>query len=330
MILIFSDSSDETTNDVIDWLLKMDVPFLRLNESDQILISDVMFRDGRLTYTLSFHGKTIRNTDISAVWMRRGGVNLKAGFKFSSKNNTYDTEISQNLILLTNQIVKAEYETFREFIIADIFDRPHVNTLLSSESNKLISLKVANKLKLNIPDSVLIEDKKKLVVFFKKHNGKIISKLISPGISSKIEFTNASTIKVEESMISSMPEKFQLSLFQNMIEKSFEIRCFFLNGYFYSEAIFSQNDEKTMVDFRNYNYEKPNRTCPYILPKNIERKLNNLMKELGFNCGSIDLIYTKNKKYVFLEINPVGQFAQVSYPCNYYLEELIANCLALK
>jgi hypothetical protein len=98
MILIFSESSDETTNDVIDWLLKIHAQFLRLNENDQILISDIMFRDDKLTYTLSVHEKTIKNTEISAVWMRRGGVNLKAGFKFSSKNSTYDSEIIQNLI----------------------------------------------------------------------------------------------------------------------------------------------------------------------------------------------------------------------------------------
>ncbi len=330
MILIFSDKSDESTNDVIDWLLKFGHKFLRLNENDQILITDIELQNNVLSYTLHANGETFTNKDILSVWMRRGRVNIKANFNLSQKiGHTLTNNITKSLKKLTSTVVKSEFETLREFIIEDIFDRPHVNTLVSSESNKLIALKVANKIGLNIPDSRLIGNRKMLADFFKKHDGKIISKLVSPGISSEIEFTNASTIKVEKSMIDSMPEQFQLSLFQNMIEKNFEVRSFYLNGHFYSEAIFSQNDEKTKVDFRNYNYEKPNRTCPFILPKSIEKKLDSLMKELKFNCGSLDLIYTKDKQYIFLEINPVGQFAQVSYPCNYYLEELIAQSLCL-
>ncbi|MDM1050110.1 hypothetical protein [Sphingobacterium hotanense] len=48
------------------------------------------------------------------------------------------------------------------------------------------------------------------------------------------------------------------------------------------------------------------------------------MKGLGFNTGSIDLILTPDGDYVFLEINPEGQFGMVSHPCNYFLEREMA------
>ena len=48
------------------------------------------------------------------------------------------------------------------------------------------------------------------------------------------------------------------------------------------------------------------------------------MQALGFNTGSIDLILTPQGEYVFLEINPEGQFGMVSHPCNYYLEREMA------
>jgi len=51
------------------------------------------------------------------------------------------------------------------------------------------------------------------------------------------------------------------------------------------------------------------------------------MSKLNMNCGSIDMIVTKQKEYVFLEVNPIGQFKQVSFPCNFYLEQKIANFL---
>lgn len=84
-----------------------------------------------------------------------------------------------------------------------------------------------------------------------------------------------------------------------MIDKKYEIRTFYLKGKFYSMAIFSQNDSKTVVDFRNYNIEKPNRTVPYNLPKSITHKISQLMRNLEMNCGSIDLIYGKDDEFYF-------------------------------
>lgn len=111
------------------------------------------------------------------------------------------------------------------------------------------------------------------------------------------------------------------SLVQNYIEKKYELRIFYLNGEFYSMAIFSQKDNQTIIDFRNYNKTKPNRTVPYKIPDCQAIKLDLLMKKLEINCGSIDMIVTNDNEYVFLEVNPVGQFGMVSYPCNYNLEK---------
>jgi glutathione synthase/RimK-type ligase-like ATP-grasp enzyme len=92
-------------------------------------------------------------------------------------------------------------------------------------------------------------------------------------------------------------------------------------------SIFSQNDEQTKVDFRDYNIERPNRTVPYKLPKDIEDKLSLFMSRMELDTGSIDIIVTPDMEYVFLEVNPVGQYGMTSLPCNYYLDEKIAKCL---
>ena len=92
-------------------------------------------------------------------------------------------------------------------------------------------------------------------------------------------------------------------------------------------AIFSQEDEQTKVDFRNYNKSKPNRCVPYKLPDYIMKKLDLFMQRMNLDTGSIDMIYTTNKEYVFLEVNPVGQYDMVSVPCNYNLHQKIAKYL---
>jgi len=133
----------------------------------------------------------------------------------------------------------------------------------------------------------------------------------------------AFTNRVNESTSST----FFPSLFQEEVKKKYELRIFYFLGEFYSSAIFSQGNNKTEVDFRNYDKEKPNRVVPYQLPIDLGQKLKTLMDELNLETGSIDMIVTPEKKYVFLEVNPIGQFNQVSIPCNYFLEKKIADYL---
>ena len=116
-------------------------------------------------------------------------------------------------------------------------------------------------------------------------------------------------------------------MFQEYIEKLYEIRAFYLDGNFYCSAIMSQNDSRTKVDFRNYNIEKPNRTPSYKLPIDLEEKISQLMACLNLNSGSIDLLVDVSGNYIFLEVNPIGQFGQVSKPCNYFLEMEVAKHL---
>lgn len=39
------------------------------------------------------------------------------------------------------------------------------------------------------------------------------------------------------------------------------------------------------------------------------------------------MIYNNDNDFVFLEINPVGQFGMTSNPCNYNLDKIIAEKL---
>ena len=59
----------------------------------------------------------------------------------------------------------------------------------------------------------------------------------------------------------------------------------------------------------------------------IKEKILSFAKYFNLNSGSFDIIKDKKGKYIFLEVNPVGQFGMVSQPCNYNLEQKIAKYL---
>ncbi len=57
------------------------------------------------------------------------------------------------------------------------------------------------------------------------------------------------------------------------------------------------------------------------------KKLDTLMSHININSGSIDMILTPELDYVFLEVNPIGQFAQISKFCNFHIHKYIAEHL---
>jgi len=194
--------------------------------------------------------------------------------------------------------------------------------------NKLEVLNKASKIGLLIPKTIITNNKNDLIEFFNE-NKTIITKPIYEVDSWEFEENNYTlfTEEIKKDNLLNIPNTFFPSLFQEKIIKEFEIRTFYLDGTFFSMAIFSQDNEKTEVDFRKYDTENENRVTVFKLPEDIQMKLTDLMKEIGMQSGSIDLIYNGENKYYFLEVNPVGQIDMVSKPCNYYIEKKIAEKL---
>src|SRR5262249_49371797 len=128
------------------------------------------------------------------------------------------------------------------------------------------------------------------------------------------------TQEITQEDLDAAPQKFFPTLLQERLEKAYEVRSFYLDGQFYSMAIFSQNDPKTRDDFRHYNCDRPNRYVPYRLPRETLVALQRFMDSAELTTGSVDLVRTPEGKLFFLEVNPGGQFGMVSQPCNYFLE----------
>lgn len=197
---------------------------------------------------------------------------------------------------------------------------------------KYHQLDVAESVGLKIPKTLTTNLKSELKNFILE-NKRVITKSISDPTSfySYVEgspqVSMMRTIEVDSEVLKNVKDTFFPSLFQELINKKIELRVFYLDRKFYSMAIFSQLDEQTTIDFRNYNDETPNRTVPFKLPLEIKEKLQKFIDHFNFTTGSFDLIYTDKNEFVFLEINQVGQFGMTSFPTNYDLEKILAKHL---
>ena len=250
-----------------------------------------------------------RNTffidEIGSVWYRRGGI------QFLRK--TYENP--------SIHIHMNEYQHWLEdYVMHSLESKKHINKQRKSHVNKLLVLEEARKIGLEVPSFYLAENMDDVII------GETITKSITGNVIIESLHAESDGIMYTSVINEKDNESFLISFFQEKIEKDFEIRSFYLEGRIWSMAIFSQNDAQTKTDFRKYNTEKPNRNIRYKLPDHLEEKVIRLMEALDLNCGSLDFIMSGNT-YYFLEVNPVGQFGNLSFDCNYYLEKEIAEYL---
>jgi ATP-GRASP peptide maturase of grasp-with-spasm system len=322
MILIVSTEYDYSTNDVIDWLLYYKRDCLRINSEDCIYVLNTRFISDKVDFDFSFKDSVISLSDIKSFWYRRGRININS---LNVENRILDKDLLKDIL---SHMYNEEEKTLHDFLISQLETKNSLGSYFGANANKLTSLYIAQKVGLKIPNTIISSTKKDLLNFYDKNNS-IISKGIQDIISFAVNdkgYSNKTEI-VCRNDIEEMNDNFFPSLLQMNVKKRYELRVFYLRGVFYSMSIFSQNDEQTKVDFRDYNIERPNRTVPYKLPKDIEDKLSLFMSRMELDTGSIDIIVTPDMEYVFLEVNPVGQYGMTSLPCNYYLDEKIAKCL---
>ncbi len=321
MILIFSEEFDASTNIVLSWLLYYDVKSERVNRiSASNEVYSFYYNNSKRSSNLNFRKKTNNYTidDIKTVWYRRR-PDLINNISIN-KNKRLEKDIVENI---TNECYAIYISYAGKFDNIPSLGNPRLENI-----SKTYQLNHAIKHKLPIPPTIITNNKNNLLAFKKRYK-KIIIKPIQNlphhFIQGKV-YAPYTTI-LSKKTITHLNNNFHPCLAQKYIDKDFEVRSFYLDGKFFSMAIFSQSDKQTQFDFRNYNETHPSRRVPYKLPEYVEKKLKSFMVDLGLNSGSIDIIVNKKGRHIFLEVNPCGQFGMVSYPCNYYLEHEIAKYL---
>ncbi|MBL7889693.1 MAG: grasp-with-spasm system ATP-grasp peptide maturase [Bacteroidia bacterium] len=305
MIILYSLHNDTSTQEVIKWLESF--------KKEYILITDLS--------DISIHSKLINTSfigkKIESIWYRQ--------------HNSKEFDLS--LYSPTNAFfISREYESYL-YHLQYLFKSNNIKSLGNGfdkmNLNKSEVLFLAKSIGLTIPETLVTTLKDELKNFFLLHD-KIITKPIFNGIV--VDYDDESygtmyTALVEEELIKQLPSVFFPSLFQEYINKDIELRIFYLDGQFYSTAIFTQI-KSSIIDSRNLEVVENCRSIPYNLPEEIEAKIILLMKSLLLNTGSIDMIKSDSGQYYFLEVNPIGIFDGISLDCNYYLNKKVAEWLA--
>lgn len=176
---------------------------------------------------------------------------------------------------------------------------------------KLSQLKLAKNLGLAIPKTLMTNDPQRALDFFNDCNQKMILKpfesgVVGTGLEAEAIYTSVvSTANLET--VHSI--NYTPVLLQEYVPKEKELRITIVGSEVFTAAISSQDNLKTMIDWRRDPYGVQYNQHP--LPKTIKDKCLKMTNKLGLNFGAIDMIVTPDGDYVFLEINPNGQWAWI-------------------
>jgi glutathione synthase/RimK-type ligase-like ATP-grasp enzyme len=319
-VLILREQRDESARKVILWLQRLNVHFLDISGDETIdIIDDIEIDNDGVKIWFCHKGERYNLCNFKVLWFRR------AHFMFNlPKLNLKDVK-NQKVIPVIQKHLDEELLTLNTFIYDHLKNITIVvNDPLVYNFNKLIGLVNARKAGLKIPDT-LITKRRSNVVAFQEDRVSLVTKNIQDVFSFHDEIDkiswNQSTKVVDTDQ---MPNQFFYSLFQNNLRKQYEIRCFVFMNTIFCIAMFTQKSDKSQNDSRLLDERKMMRIVPYKLPSEIESSIRRFMNFCRLNSGSIDLVYD-GIDFIFLEVNPVGQFDYVSGYGNYHIEKFIAQ-----
>jgi hypothetical protein len=329
MILVLSEERDQVTNEVLAWIKYLKkVSVVRVNNCDGVTVKSIRILEGLQSFELGVKAATgcdihLNLKDIKCFWYRRGEFSPDSKLNIVGQS-LIDAGLSRYLLKNHKVVFGFCYSSLKHICGISL------GNILDNQTNKLVNLVVAQSVGLHIPETRVCNTKIQALEFLKESPSGLITKGCIDADRIKIDLEtilHAHTFLMDAELIIELQNHFAPTLFQVNIEKVIEFRVFFICDSIYTSAILSQNSSKTKTDSREYDKNHPTRCIPYRLPIEIEMKIRMFMKSIDMNCGSIDMIYSKGGEYVFLEVNPVGQFDYYGIPCNYFLPKIVAETL---
>ena len=309
MILILSEENDVSTNKIMEWLSYKKKDFVRYNFESFIKELKIDIGNSGIEVALD----NFKLEKITSVLIRR------KEFRFSFEK--IDLEYLRNW-------GKYEIEGLKFFIRDFIRSKNNLGGFSSEKHNKLGDLMIAQEVGLKIPDTLVATNKNDIITFLENHERCIYKPITSPFVFSddNSNYIINGTKRITISDVEKLQNRFFPFLVQEEINKFHEIRTLFFENLFFSMAIFSV-EHPQMIDYR-LQYDKGKiRNVPFTLPESVKSKIRSFYEIKEVNMGIIDMIYTSDNEYVFLENNNNGQFDMISNRCNYSLEKLIAESL---
>ncbi|GCE12533.1 MvdC/MvdD family ATP grasp protein [Tengunoibacter tsumagoiensis] len=180
---------------------------------------------------------------------------------------------------------------------------------------KALQLAMARHLGFQVPRTLMTNSPQEAEAFYHQCHGNIILKAVSRGAIENEEQQMSHflyTSQVERAHFAHIEGvRVTAHLFQERIEKTCDVRIVVIGRQVFAARMHSLQGGQACLDFRqqyaNLTYEV------HTLPEVIREKVLELVRSFDLQFASMDCLITSQDEYVFLDLNPNGQFLWLQY-----------------
>ncbi|NEO38097.1 MAG: MvdC family ATP-grasp ribosomal peptide maturase [Moorea sp. SIOASIH] len=272
------------------------------------------FDQSQSSYRLKYGAEVISSEDVKAVWMRRiWQPNL---------GENLDPQFQESCIRESSATLSGLWDSLRGVRWIDDLAKA------GAANNKQRQLRVASEVGLVIPKTLITNDPEAVREFFQQVKGKMVTKLLK-ALSYSMEYTPFflyTSIVKEDDLLDAESLRYCPMVFQEQIPKQLELRVIYVQGKVFVGALDASIYEKSTVDWRRPNTDV-GAWQHHELPDEIVARIKALMDNFGLLYGALDFIVTPSGDYVFLEVNPGGEWGMLERDLELPISNAIAEAL---
>lgn len=311
-VLLITNTSDFTCDYVVRSLEKIKADYYRLNTDEIGYAIFLSFDFANNVYTLYDRPKELKIDLLTfqSVYFRRPELP-----RLEDDDLTPDER--QFILLEIRQTLEGLYKILRHaYWISDV-------DAIRKAENKIYQQIVAKEIGFRIPRGIITNNVTSFLSFA-ANNECIVKPIYSGQIGwpqmKGVVFTSRLCTSPVEEQIELSP-----SFLQEKIEKKYDVRVTVVGDEVFPARIDSQTNHETQIDWRVGENVLPHES--FTLPVKLENLCVELVRRLNLGFGAIDFVETPEDEFVFLEINPNGQWAWIETQTGMPISDTIAKKL---
>jgi hypothetical protein len=318
MILILSNLDDKHADDLAAKLRSRGAEFIRFDPARfpaHAELSLVFSTTGALQRRLRVGEETIDLDSVRAVWYRRPGEPVPDARLEEGPSRRFVAEESKRFV----------HDVWHTL---DCFWLPAQRPVIHRAGSKAWQLQIAGELGFVLPPTLFTNSPSDFLEFYLQHNGNIISKLAETSLADVLGEMGWRYTEVvsKRDVAHARAIRYCPIIFQEYVPKCSELRITVVGREIFAAEIHSQESNHTRHDWRHYDHHTT-RYSIHDLPQDVERRCIQLVERLGLCFGAIDMVVTPDGHYVFLEVNPNGQYLWIEMATGLPISDAICDLL---
>lgn len=312
-VLIITNTTDFTADYVVRSLDAINASYYRLN-TDEIGVYVYLsfdFSDDKYILYDKFRDITLDILSFKSVYFRRPTLP-------TINDNGLSLDEKQFILLEERQTLEGLYK-----ILGNAYWISDVDSIRRAE-NKIYQQLLAKEIGFSIASGMITNYPTEFMRFTEANNDCIVK----PIYSGQIGWPEMKQI-VYTSKLGNIPTPAQIefcpSYVQQRLNKKYDIRVTVVEETIFAVRIHSQSNPETLIDWRVGDNILKHEIID--LPVEVKNQCVTLVKKLNLKFGAIDFVETEDNEYVFLEINPNGQWAWIQTQTGMPISDKIAELL---